>query len=134
MSSKILIVDDEAPIRALLRSAVSTPGFSVFDADGGRRALEIASVEAPFDLVVTDILMPGMDGFELAEELSRAGHAQQFLFISGYYDAGILTRRLEAFPGAALLSKPFPIPDLLQALHRMLRAENGEQADLRRRA
>jgi len=120
MRPKILIVDDETPIRTLLRSAVASPGITVFDADGGIGALEIAAREAPFDLVITDVLMPGMDGFELAQRLQRAGHATNFLFLSGYFDADDMERRLSEFSGAAFLSKPFPIVEFIQSVRRLL--------------
>lgn len=134
MVSKVLIVDDEASIRTLLRSLMAAPGLVVLEADGARDALEIASREAPFSLVVTDVLMPGMDGFELAEKLSGAGHAKDFLFISGYYDEDTLTQRRETFPSAAFLAKPFPIPDLLQAVRRVLRPDEGSGVRLSRSA
>ncbi len=125
MGPKILIVDDETPIRTLLRCAVAEPGFTVFEADGGTRALEIAEREAPFALVVTDVLMPGMDGFELADQLARAGHAKRFLFISGYYDTESMAERMEDFPSAAFLSKPFPIPDLMRAIRGLMDPVDG---------
>jgi two-component system cell cycle sensor histidine kinase/response regulator CckA len=134
MSSKILIVDDEAPIRTLLRSVLAAPGVAVFDADGGKQAVEIAELEGPFDVVVTDVLMPGMDGFELAGELARAGHAARFLFISGYCDAETMSKRLKAFPRAAFLNKPFAIPELLHALRLVADPDNGGPAEFRRSA
>lgn len=120
MGPKILVVDDEMPVRSLLGSVLEGPGIAVFKAESGARALEIAEREAPFALVVTDILMPGMDGFDLAEELRAAGYAEQFLFISGYCDAETIKRRMQAFPAAALLGKPFPIAEFLRAVRRML--------------
>jgi CheY-like chemotaxis protein len=121
MGTRVLIVDDEAAVRTLLRCAVAELGFTVVEADSGKRALEIAAGEAPFELVVTDILMPGMDGFELANELSRGGYTGAFLFVSGYCDSDSITDRLEKFEAAAFLSKPFPIPELVQTVRRLLR-------------
>lgn len=126
MGPKVLLVDDETPIRTLLRSAVAEAGFVVFDADSGDKALELASREGPFALVVTDVLMPGMDGFELAEQLSRAGQSEHFLFISGYCDGDGLADKLAQFPAAAFLSKPFPIPALLHAVRHLLAPPAGE--------
>jgi len=120
MGGKILIVDDETAIRTLLRSAVGAPGFTVLEADSGRRALELAQWEGPFALVVTDVLMPGMDGFELAEQLQRGGHAERFLFLSGFCDAEAMAGRMGAFRNSAFLSKPFPIPDLLREVRALL--------------
>jgi two-component system, cell cycle sensor histidine kinase and response regulator CckA len=133
MSPKILIVDDETPIRTLLRSAVASPSFTVLDADCGRRALEIAERDGPFDLVVTDVLMPGIDGFELAHQLQREGRAANFLFISGYCDAEDIARRLGDFPAAAFLSKPFPIVEFIQAVRRLLAAPASVTAEAHRR-
>lgn len=134
VKTKILVVDDESAIRTLLRSAVAGPGFAVLEADGGPRALEVAAQEGPFELVVTDVLMPGMDGFELARMLSRAGHASNFLFISGYCDAETISERLGAFPGSGFLSKPFPIPEFLHVVHSLLAAPEAGRIELRRLA
>jgi two-component system, cell cycle sensor histidine kinase and response regulator CckA len=133
MSQKILIVDDETPIRVLLRSTVASPGFEVFDADCGSRALDMAERDGPFDLVVTDVLMPGMDGFELAHELRRAGQATSFLFISGYCDADDMMKRLGEFPAASFLSKPFPVVEFIQAVRRLLPAPVSVSAEAHRR-
>jgi CheY-like chemotaxis protein len=118
---KILIVDDEAAIRTLLRSALSPPGFSVFEADSGSAALTLAAQQAPFDLVVSDVLMPGMDGVELAKKLAGAGQAQRFLFISGYCDGQSLAERTSDLPLSAFLAKPFSIPDLVQAFRDLMK-------------
>jgi two-component system cell cycle sensor histidine kinase/response regulator CckA len=117
---KILIVDDELAIRHLLRAALSPPGFSVFEAESGKAALAVAAKQAPFDVVVSDVLMPGMDGVELAKKLAGAGHAQRFLFISGYCDGQSLAERTRDLPVSAFLAKPFSIPDLVQAFHALL--------------
>jgi CheY-like chemotaxis protein len=117
---KILIVDDEAAIRTLLRCAVSAPGFSVYEADCGKAALSLAAQQGPFALVVSDILMPGMDGIELARKLTGAGKAQRFLFVSGYCDGEYMPERISEFPVSAFLPKPFSIPDLLHTFRELL--------------
>src|SRR5689334_16379279 len=104
---KILIVDDEAAVRSLLREAVASTGFSTFAADCGAAALDVAAREAPFDLVITDILMPGMDGVELAQQLWASGSATSFLFISGFCDADQISARIHGLPYAAFMNKPF---------------------------
>ena len=116
---RILVVDDEAAIRTLLRCAVSAPGFSVFEADCGKTALLLASQQGPFEMVVSDVLMPGMDGIELATKLAAAGYAQRFLFISGYDEDGT-TERIGAFPVSGFLAKPFSIPQLLSTVRDLL--------------
>ena len=120
---KILIVDDEPSIRTLLRCAVSAPGFSVFEADCGKAALSLAAQQGPFALVVSDVLMPGMDGIELASKLNGAGKAQRFLFVSGYCDGQSMLERISEFPVSAFLPKPFSIPDLIHTFRALLEEE-----------
>ena len=110
---KILVVDDEAAIRSLLRSAVASVGAQVFEAEDGRHALTIANAQAPFELVITDVLMPEMDGIDMAKCLMQAGQAERFLFISGYCDLDASPERIQDFGMAAFLAKPFSIPELL---------------------
>ena len=74
----------------------------------------------PFELVVTDVLMPEMDGIELARQLMRQGHADRFLFISGYCDLETAPERIREFGAAAFLGKPFAIPDLLHTVRSLL--------------
>jgi DNA-binding NtrC family response regulator len=119
---KILIVDDEAAIRSLLRLALEGPSLVVFDADCGDKALSLAAQQGSFDLVVTDVVMPGMDGLELAMKLSAAGLASNFLFISGFCDMETASRQLDGISESAFLAKPFSIPDLLSAVRRLLSA------------
>ncbi len=119
---RILIVDDEATIRALLKCAVAGPGVDLFEADSAERALEMAVLQAPFDLVITDILMPGMDGVELAGRMRAQGYAGKFLFISGFCDLQSLEKRIRGFH-ARFLAKPFSIPELV----RMVRILLGER-------
>jgi DNA-binding NtrC family response regulator len=133
--TRILIVDDEATIRALLKCAVAAPGVSLFEADSAERALDSAPWNAPFDLVITDILMPGMDGVDLATSLRASGYAAKFLFISGYCDHQSLEGRLRGLE-ANFLAKPFSIPELIRVVRGMLDAQKSgrQKSRLRRRA
>jgi|SRR5215469_5634025 CheY-like chemotaxis protein len=133
--TRILIVDDEATIRALLKCAVAAPGVALFEADCAERALDSAPGNAPFDLVITDVLMPGMDGVDLAANLRAAGYAAKFLFISGYCDQQSLESRLRGLD-ANFLAKPFSIPELIRVVRGMLEAKRSgrRRRRLRRRA
>jgi len=122
--TKILIVDDEPAIRTLLRCAVSAPGFSVFEADCGKAALSGAAEQGPFELVVSDVLMPGMDGIELATKLAGDGQAQRFLFISGYCDGNGVAERTRDLPACEFLPKPFSIPELMRVFRGLLEQES----------
>ena len=117
--TRILIVDDEATIRALLKCAVASPGMELFEADCAERALDSARWNAPFDLVITDVLMPGMDGVDLATHMRAGGYAARFLFISGYCDLQSLEGRLDGLD-ASFLPKPFSIPELIRVVRLML--------------
>jgi two-component system cell cycle response regulator CpdR len=122
---KILIVDDESAIRSLLCCAVARPGMTVFEADSGQHALSLAAKQAPFELVITDVLMPGMDGIELARKLAEAHYARRFLFMSGYCDQDTMTQRTAGLAITGFLAKPFAIPDFLAAVHRLLDEEQS---------
>jgi CheY-like chemotaxis protein len=111
---KILIVDDEAPVRELLVHALAAPGTEVLGAESGAHALELAESAEFFDLVVTDIEMPGMNGIELARRLRRKKNARCFLFVSGYCDIESIDSALREFEKAEFLQKPFGIMDLLR--------------------
>jgi CheY-like chemotaxis protein len=126
---KILIVDDESAIRSLLCCAVARPGVTVIEADSGQHALSLAAKQAPFELVITDVLMPGMDGIDLARKLADAHYAQRFLFISGYCDQNTMTQRTAGLAITAFLAKPFAIPDFLTAVQRLL--DEGQSASVR---
>ena len=117
--TRILIVDDEATIRALLRCAVAAPGVQLFEADCAERALEAAAAHAPFDLVITDVLMPGMDGVDLALRLHADQYAAKFLFISGFCDSQALEGRIRGL-SSSFLAKPFSIPELIRVVHGFL--------------
>jgi CheY-like chemotaxis protein len=114
---KILIVDDEAPIRGLLVSALSGPGKEVVEAEDGNRALELAAEHEFFDVVVTDLLMPVMGGIELARRLEKGRHARRFLFVSGYASVHSIDHTLEEFEHAEFLHKPFSINELLRIVN-----------------
>jgi CheY-like chemotaxis protein len=120
---KILVVDDEAAIRSLLFSAVRAPGVSVFQAEDGRNALSLAKQHGPFELVITDVLMPEMDGIELARKLLEAGYADRFLFVSGYCDLDESPERIRDLRIASFLAKPFSIPALLHSVRELLSRE-----------
>ena len=111
---KILVVDDEASIRGLLVAALTAPGSEVMDAEDGNGALELARQHRSFDLVVTDIVMPGMNGIDLARRLRSEQNARRFLFVSGFTEIESIDRTLEEFERAEFLNKPFSILELLR--------------------
>jgi two-component system cell cycle sensor histidine kinase/response regulator CckA len=116
---KILVVDDEASVRGLLVSALTSPECEVLDAEDASEALELARQHECFDLVVTDIVMPGMGGFELARRLQRGHNARRFLFVSGFTDIESIDSALAEFERADFLYKPFAIFELLRVVEHL---------------
>ena len=105
-SEAILVVDDSPQIRTLVRDVLEMHGYRVFEAPNARDALEIAGRPGVhFDLLLTDIEIPGMNGRELADTLSARQPGLKVVFVSGH-GSDELTRH-GVSPGAALLQKPF---------------------------
>jgi two-component system cell cycle sensor histidine kinase/response regulator CckA len=117
----ILLVEDEAGVRAVLRRILVRQGYTVIEAANGREALDlVASHAGDIDLVVTDVVMPEMSGRVFAEELEARHPGQRVVFMSGYTDDEILRRGLLT-PGRMLLEKPFTAERLLEAVRVALR-------------
>jgi two-component system cell cycle sensor histidine kinase/response regulator CckA len=115
----ILLVEDEAPVRAIARRILARDGYTVIEASNGREALRCAERHAgEIDMVVTDMVMPEMGGRAFAEAFSVLHPSTPVLFVSGYPDDDILRRGALA-PGMAFLEKPFTPHGLLEAVRGM---------------
>ncbi|MDD5303105.1 MAG: transporter substrate-binding domain-containing protein [Elusimicrobia bacterium] len=116
----VLVVEDEGAILRLMERALIATGYTVLTAADGREALKVLERHAkPVDLLVTDVVMPGMSGRELAQEIARRNMARRTLFISGYTDDAIV-RHGVLEPGLAFLYKPFSPAALLRKLREVL--------------
>lgn len=114
----VLIVDDESSIRRLMASAVAREGYEVLEADSGERALRVAeSHHGPIHLLITDVRMPGIDGWELAARLVEQRPDLPVIYVSGHC---VQPARPMAGAQAAFLAKPFTMRQLLAAIERML--------------
>jgi two-component system cell cycle sensor histidine kinase/response regulator CckA len=108
----VLIAEDEEAVRTLAARALSELGYETLQAEDGRAALDILiERDGRVDLVITDLIMPRMDGKELGEEIARRYAALPVLYMSGYTDDDALLRGLVA-PDAPFVAKPFA-PDAL---------------------
>jgi CheY-like chemotaxis protein len=108
----ILLAEDEAPVRGLAREVLQMLGYTVLEAASGEEALQHCQQHAgPVHLLVTDVVMPGMSGPELAERLAAMASALKVLYLTGYADDAIAQHGLLE-SGTALLHKPFT-PDAL---------------------
>jgi CheY-like chemotaxis protein len=116
---KILLVEDDAGVRRIARRTLEKYGYSVVEAESGGAALHlIHEEEVVVDLVITDVIMPGMDGRQLAEKL-RADHpGLSVLYMSGYTGEA-LSRFGDLGPNEDFIAKPF-LPDELIAKAREL--------------
>lgn len=124
--ARILLVDDEPSVRAPLARVLQRDGHVVIEAGDGADAFELfASTEEAFDLLISDIRMPVMDGIALA--LSVAGRQPGFpiLLMTGYAQQRERAHELEGLV-EDVLTKPFPLADFRAAVQRILaKAEPG---------
>jgi signal transduction histidine kinase/CheY-like chemotaxis protein len=118
----ILLVDDEPLVRESTRRMLSSLGYSVITAKNSEQALSIASERLDdIDLVISDVIMPGMNGLELARELSRLRPGITVLFVSGY-TAGVLAERGVLKESVSFLQKPIAMETLAPRLRLLLEA------------
>jgi PAS domain S-box-containing protein len=116
----VLVVEDEAAVRQLVRRALEAVGLTVLEAENGNQALEVVSrrQERP-KLVLTDVIMPGLNGRELSERLARSQPGLPVLFMSGYTGEDVLARSL--LPDeAAFIQKPFAPEELVARVRDIL--------------
>jgi DNA-binding NtrC family response regulator len=120
--SKIIIVDDEAVIRELLSEALSEKGFLVTSAKDGRESLKYMK-DDDFDLLITDINMPHIDGIELLKRMKTAGRKEKVVVMTGGgFDPKGLGKDIPHI--YFQLQKPFKMSDLFKVVSSVLKAKN----------
>jgi len=119
-SETVLLVENADSLRNLAKELLKASGYAVLDADSGREALRIASsFSGPIHLLLTDVIMPGMGGKQLAQQFTSLRPATRVLYMSGYSNDGIVQSGiLES--GALLLEKPFTREILLRKVRQVL--------------
>jgi len=120
----ILVVEDEAPVRAVTRQLLERNGYTVLEAPDGAAALALvdgAAGSRHIDLLLTDVIMPGMSGRELADKLKARRPNVRVLFMSGYTDDAVVRHGMLE-PGLAYLEKPFRPPMLLKKVRGVLQS------------
>ncbi|HET9040118.1 MAG TPA: ATP-binding protein [Gemmatimonadales bacterium] len=116
----ILVVEDESAVRRMAARALSAQGYAVLEAENGAEALELLGrAKGPIDLVLTDVVMPMVNGRELGERLAVERPGLRILFMSGYTDDDIVRRGLLR-PGSPFLQKPFMPADLSRKVREVL--------------
>jgi PAS domain S-box-containing protein len=125
-SENILVVEDQAPVRQVVVRALTRFGYRVADAPSGKEALErVDEVTDGLDLLITDVMLPGQSGPEVAEVIRDKHPGLKVLYMSGYADREAFGR-IEAGENWMFLSKPFSVEDLLSMVRRVLDRSEGK--------
>jgi two-component system cell cycle response regulator CpdR len=118
---RILLAEDDDSMRVYLARALDRVGYSVDAVDRGTAALARLEAES-YDLLLTDIVMPEMDGIELAQKAAGIAPDMRVMFITGF--AAVALRAGKAAPEAKVLSKPFHLRDLVAEVDRLFQSED----------
>ena len=116
----IMVVDDEPEIRKLVSAMVSQFGFNTLTADSGEHALKMyKNLNGPLEMLITDVIAPGMSGPMLADKLSALQPDLKVLYISGYDNTHVVQKYVVE-RGHVLLAKPFTMEELREKMSQML--------------
>ncbi|MEI7894236.1 MAG: response regulator, partial [Myxococcales bacterium] len=120
----VVVVEDEPLVRAFVRRTLTSSGYRVFEAPDGQHALALVQALAdPVDLLITDVVMPGLNGKELAERLVTWNPDLRVLFMSGYAE-NVIVHGGVVLTGHELLQKPFSSEVLLAGVRARLDRAN----------
>ncbi len=118
-TARILVTEDREIVRTLAREVLENAGFEVAVAASGTEALGIVEESPPFDLLLTDVVMPGLSGLELARAIRALRPTQRVLYMSGYTDDVLAESELEN-ESTAFLRKPFQNAELIESVVALL--------------
>ena len=118
---RILLADHDDSMRLYLARALERVGYEVVAVDRGTAALPLSERER-FDLLLTDIVMPELDGIELAQQAATIAPDMRVMFITGF--AAVALKAGRRAPEAKVLSKPFHLKDLVMEVDRMFQTED----------
>jgi two-component system cell cycle sensor histidine kinase/response regulator CckA len=115
-----LLVDDDEAVRAFTRRVLAAQGYAVFEASSGTEALALTAANAAeIDLLVTDLVMPGLDGRTLAEQLRSSRQDLPVLYVSGF-PGNHLDKSALASKGVDFLPKPYSADAIVRAVRSVL--------------
>jgi CheY-like chemotaxis protein len=112
---RILIVDDEEPVRRFVERVLRAAGYQTTTTGGGTEALAVAQNPDSFDVLVTDLMMPQMTGDELARRLRQAQPKLKVLYLTGFSDR-LFKEKVMLWEGEAFLEKPCSVKGLQEAV------------------
>ena len=113
---RILLAEDDDAMRSYLKRSLERAGYSVMAVADGDEAMTMLRTEI-YDLLLSDIVMPGMDGIELAQKCAELSPSTKVMFITGF--AAVALRATREAPQAKMLSKPFHLKDVTLEIERM---------------
>jgi two-component system, cell cycle response regulator CpdR len=114
---RILLAEDDDVMRQYLERALEKSGYAVVAVDRGTTALTIVESGERFDLLLTDIVMPELDGIALAQKVSVIAPETRVMFITGF--SAVSLKAGQSMPNAKVLSKPFHLRDLVLEVDRL---------------
>jgi len=114
-----LVVDDEEPVRRFVGRVLSDANYRIALAGDGAEAIKIAAEQGPFDIVVTDLMMPEMTGDELARRLRQNEPGLKVLYLTGFSDH-LFKEKVTLWEDEAYLDKPCSVKGLLEAVSLLL--------------
>ena len=122
----VLLVEDEESVRELVRLTLVSRGYKVLEAENGECGLHLAeSFKDNIDILITDVMMPGIGGRELAKKLLEVRPGTSVLYLSGYTEDAVVTNGTLG-PATAFLQKPFTLQNLAKKVREVLRANSGK--------
>jgi two-component system, cell cycle sensor histidine kinase and response regulator CckA len=125
----VLLVEDEESVRELVRVTLTSRGYRVLEAENGECGLRTAEeFKEPIDILITDVMMPGIGGRDLARQLTAQRPGISVLYLSGYTEDTVVTQGALA-PGTAFLQKPFTLQNLAKKVREVLRAKSVPAAN-----
>lgn len=126
-AGRVLVVEDEDPVRAFVVATLTDCGYEVAQAEDGEEALEILEEDPDFDLVISDVMMPDLDGpTMIAQARDELGLKSKVIFMSAYAEAAVRDQ-LDIIEGAGYIQKPFTLQGIAETVKTTLYpADNGD--------
>jgi DNA-binding response OmpR family regulator len=117
----ILLVDDEPHVRTMVRDVLELSDYNVLEAGDAEEAARVEAANAePIDLLLTDIMMPGLTGPELARQLGPRRPRMKILYMSAFTVVDLANQRVQLDPGVPVLAKPFSVDALTKKVSALL--------------
>jgi len=117
----ILLVDDEPHVRTMVRDVLELSDYSILEAGDAEEAFRVEAAHGePIDLLLTDIMMPGLTGPELARQLGPRRPRMKVLYMSAFTVVDLANQRIQLDPGVPVLAKPFSVDVLTKKVSALL--------------